>query len=135
MLKDLLRRFKKHEPEEAWPSLVLLLKEYRPLPDAKLLELADKCYSMSGPNGRISPEIISNSEAGRVLRVQSFFIHVPEANKRYEIGGRESSEIRQRAWDGHTAWRSVDFPKQQSSNSLQRNEQYNVILFLLTHLW
>jgi hypothetical protein len=136
VFKKVLQRFTKSgETEEAWPSFVLLLKEYRPLSDEQLLQLADKCYGMSSPNGRISPEIVSNTKAGRVLRVQFFFIHVPEANGRYEVRGKEISEIRQRPWDEHTAWRSVDFPKQKSSNAAKRQEEYKLLYHLVTQLW
>lgn len=97
MLKEFLRRFTKPQETETWPSLVLSWKEYRPLPDDKLLELADKCYGRNSPDGRISPEIISSANAGRVLRVQFFFIHVPDARVRYEVKGKETSKIRQRS--------------------------------------
>jgi len=90
---------------------------------------------MSSPNGRISPEIISNTSAGRVLRVQFFFIHVSEAHDCYKIDGKEISEIRYRTWDEHTAWRSVDFPKQKASNPAKRSEEYKLVFFLITQLW
>ena len=84
--EGLVRRFtKSQQSEESWPSLVLLLQEYRPLSDDRLLQLADKCYGMSSPNGRISPQIVSNTSAGRILRVQFFSIHVPEGRGRYEV--------------------------------------------------
>jgi hypothetical protein len=135
-VKQFLRRFTKPDKtEEAWPSLVLLLKEYRPLSDEQLLQLADKCYGMRSPEGRISPEIVSNTKVGRVLRVQFFFLHIPEENARYEVEGRETSEIRQRPWDEHTAWRSVDFPKQKGSNPAKRPEEYMLIFVLITQLW
>jgi hypothetical protein len=136
MLKELVRRFSKsQQAEEAWPSFVLLLKEYRPLSDDRLLQLADKCYGMSGTNGRISPQIVSNTSAGRVLQVQFFFIHVSEGCGRYEVPGKETSEVRQRPWDAHTAWRSVDFPKQKASNPAKRSEEYKLVFFLVTQLW
>jgi hypothetical protein len=136
MFEGLVRRFtKSQQSEESWPSLVLLLQEYRPLPDNRLLQLADKCYGMSGSNGRISPEIVSNTSAGRILRVQFFFIHVPEGRGRYEVPGKETSEVSQGPWDAHAAWRSVDFPKQKASNPAKRSEEYKLIFFLVTQLW
>lgn len=137
LFEGLLRRL--NEPRglasESWPSLVLLLKEFQPLSDERLLQLADKCYGMSSPNGRISPELVSNTSVGRVLRVQFFFIHIPEARQRYKISGKEESEVRQRTWDEHTAWRSVDFPKQKASNPAKRSEEYKLIFHLATQLW
>jgi len=115
--------------------LVLLMKEYQPPSDDHLLQLADKCYGMNSPGGRISPEIVSNTSAGRILRVQFFFIHVSEGRGQYEVPGKETSEVRQRPWDEHEAWRSVDFPKQKASNPAKRAEEYKLIFFLITELW
>lgn len=138
MFGKLIRRFTKTpQEEETWPSLVLLLKEPKPLADDELLQLADKTYGMPSPNGRISPELAGKTPDGngRVLRIQFFFISFMEANQRYEVAGREASEARQRPWDEHTAWRSVDFPKQKASNLEKRHEEYKTLFFLATQLW
>lgn len=76
---NLPRLLTKKNPEESWPSLVLLLREYQPISDAKLLEIADKCYGMTGSNGRISPELVAGTPAGRLLRVQFFLSTSPKS--------------------------------------------------------
>jgi hypothetical protein len=107
-LRDKLKPSEPSEREEDHPSVVILLREPQLLTQGEVIERGRKAWGAGGP---VELAGTLNRGGSFALRCGKFLFAIHQASQRYELPGKEQTEVLQRPWDEHKAWMSVDFPQ------------------------
>ncbi len=97
---------------EDHPSVVILLKEPHLRTTDESLQIVRRAL---GEKTDVELLGVLNGGNSHVLRDGKFFFAFHQAAQKYEIPGRETTELMQSGWDSHAAWMSFDLPMQSSA--------------------
>jgi hypothetical protein len=120
------------EEEDPCPSLVLLLETPVELTRESAIELAAQTWGES----KSQVSIARASRKGRwLIRVSDVLFGVRSGTDRYRRPGQETSQVRQRVWERHSAWLAVDYPDGPKMPESEWPSCYKLLFPLANQLW
>ncbi|MFP5228442.1 MAG: hypothetical protein ACLGXA_12525 [Acidobacteriota bacterium] len=118
--------------ETPCPSLVLLLDRPIELNRQAAAELA----TMAWGEGESEASIVRRQGRGHwLVRVSDVTFGLRRGSGRYRRHGIEGNQVRQRAWERHSAWLAVDYPDGPKIPASEWPSCYKLLFLMANHLW
>lgn len=117
---------------DPYPSVILLLDAPREITRERAVELANQAWGSE----EIQPVVVPAQRKGSwTIRVENAPFNLRVSRRRMHPPGRETNKTRQRSWDQHRAWISVDYPQGPDIPETEWPACFKLIFLMVHQLW